>query len=183
MKQIHKHSGKSSESFLDKDIILKLLKIRTGQKILDAGCGNGYMAREFSKLVGSDGKVYAIDTHEQSVNQLKSEIAEGNITVALGDVTKNTEIENSSIDIVYLSNVFHGFTNLQIEDFLQEAKRVLKPGGVLAIVEINKDNTPFGPPMDIRYSPEELIATVGLEKLDLTRVGDYFYIQTFVYKS
>ncbi|MGB2928225.1 MAG: hypothetical protein WBB70_04855 [Desulfobacterales bacterium] len=42
--QKHRHRGKSSESYLNKDIILKELNIRSGQTILDAGCGNGYMS-------------------------------------------------------------------------------------------------------------------------------------------
>jgi ubiquinone/menaquinone biosynthesis C-methylase UbiE len=34
------------------------LDICAGQTVLDAGCGNGYMAKNFSKLVGKDGKIY-----------------------------------------------------------------------------------------------------------------------------
>ena len=45
----HHHRGKSSESFLDKGVILRSLKITPGEMILDAGCGDGYMAKEFAK--------------------------------------------------------------------------------------------------------------------------------------
>jgi len=51
--QKHRHRGKSSERYLNKDIILKELNIRSGQTILDAGCGNGYMSKEFSKLLNN----------------------------------------------------------------------------------------------------------------------------------
>lgn len=183
MKQIHEHNGESSESILDKNVILKELKISAGQNILDAGCGNGYMSKEFSKLVESTGKVYAIDIDEQSIRQLKSEFEGSNIIVIHGDVTKRTAIDDSSIDIVYLSTVFHGFTISQKKGFLQEIKRILKPGGVLAVVEIDKSDTPFGPPMELRYTPEELFKIVGLESLSLTKIGDYFYMQTFIYKN
>jgi ubiquinone/menaquinone biosynthesis C-methylase UbiE len=183
MKQKHEHGGRTSESILDKNIILNSLKIQTGQNILDAGCGNGYMSKEFSKLAGETGKVYAMDMYEQSINQLKSETAGTNITTIFGDIAKNIEIEDSSIDLVYLSMVFHGFTTSQMEGFLSEVKRLLKPGGILAVVEINKNNTSFGPPMNIRYSPEELIETVDLESKDLTNIGDDLYMQTFVYRN
>ena len=56
----HRHRGKTSESFLNKDIILKELDILPGQTILDAGCGNGYMAKEFSKILNNTGKVYPV---------------------------------------------------------------------------------------------------------------------------
>ncbi|MBN1864169.1 MAG: hypothetical protein JW808_04650, partial [Victivallales bacterium] len=44
----HHHRGKSSESLLDKAAILGALRIEPGQTVLDAGCGNGYMSKEFS---------------------------------------------------------------------------------------------------------------------------------------
>ncbi len=55
------HRGRSSESLMDKDKILATLSITPGQIILDAGCGNGYMAKVFAKLTGETGKVYALD--------------------------------------------------------------------------------------------------------------------------
>ena len=183
MKQVHEHKGKSSEKILDKTLILELLKILPGQHILDAGCGDGYMAKEFSKLAGPDGKVYAIDIYEQSINQLRNETATSNITAMTGDVTKRTVIESASIDLVYLSTVFHGFTASQKEGFLREMKRILKTGGILAVVEINKYDTLFGPPSDIRYSPEEIIEAIDLEPETFTAIGDYFYMQTFTYKN
>ena len=181
MEKIHKHGGKSSESFLDKNIILKKLNIKTAGNILDAGCGNGYMSKEFAKLVGSAGKVYAIDAHEESIRQLKSEADQRNIFVTLSDITKKTEIEDSSIDLIYLSMVFHGFTVFQTESFLNEVKRILKPGGILAIVEVDKGDTPFGPPADIRVSPEEMAEKVNLDREALAKIGDHFYMQTFSY--
>ena len=48
----HEHKGKTSEKFLDKQAVLKALDIKQGQSILDAGCGDGYMTKEFAKLVG-----------------------------------------------------------------------------------------------------------------------------------
>lgn len=183
MKQTHEHGGKSSEDILDKNIILQSLKFFPGQNVLDAGCGNGYMAKEFSRLVGAAGKVYAFDIHETSIKQLKKDTDGTNITAVHSDVTKRTAIEDSSIDLIYLSTVFHGFTASQIKDFLSEVKRILKPGSILAIVEINKDDTPFGPPIDIRYSPDELVEAVGLERGDLIEIGGYFYMQTFIYRD
>jgi ubiquinone/menaquinone biosynthesis C-methylase UbiE len=59
---------KFSEGLLDDEIILKNLKITLGQTILDAGCGNGYMAKKFSVLVGNAGKIYALDPDKESIN-------------------------------------------------------------------------------------------------------------------
>lgn len=179
MPKTHEHGGKSSESFLDKNLILRSLNIQTRQHVLDAGCGNGYMAKEFSEHVGSGGKVYAIDSHKSSISELKQQMIQSNITVILGDVTKPMAIQDTSVDLVYLSTVLHGFDAVQVKAFVREVKRILKPAGVLAVVEINKNDTPFGPPMDIRYSPEEMIEAIDLDPETFTAIGDYFYMQTF----
>ncbi len=52
---------KFSEGLLNEAAILENLNLHAGQAILDAGCGNGYMAKKFSKLVGNSGKIYALD--------------------------------------------------------------------------------------------------------------------------
>jgi tRNA A58 N-methylase Trm61 len=62
----HHHRGKSSESLLDKEIILAALRIAPGQTVLDAGCGNGYMSKAFSRLVGEAGSVYGVTGRVES---------------------------------------------------------------------------------------------------------------------
>ena len=84
--QKHHHRGKSSESLLDKAQILASLSITPGQTILDAGCGNGYMAKEFAKLTGKTGKVYALDPDTISIDILRSETAGTIIEPFIGDI-------------------------------------------------------------------------------------------------
>ena len=175
----HHHRGKSSESRLNKDVILKELNILSGQTILDAGCGNGYMSKEFSKLLNNTGKVYALDPDESAIEILNEETKGMNIEAMVGDITKRTQIEGASVDLIYLSTVFHGFSKGEIEDFQKEVKRLLKPNAILAIIEIIKEETPFGPPLDIRFSSDELKETITLNPKSLVEVGEYFYMQTF----
>jgi len=175
----HRHRGKSSESYLNKDIVLKELNILSGQTILDAGCGNGYMSKNFSKILGNTGKVYALDPDQVAIDILKKETEGTNIKPIEGDISKKTQIEASSIDLIYLSTVFHGFSKDQIDGFQKEAKRLLKPNGKLAIVEIKKEKTPFGPPLEIRFSPDELKKAITLMPIFFVEVGEYFYMQVF----
>lgn len=175
----HRHRGKSSESYLNKDIVLKELNILSGQTILDAGCGNGYMSKNFSKILGNTGKVYAFDPDQVAIDILKKETEGTNIKPIEGDISKKTQIEASSIDLIYLSTVFHGFSKDQIDGFQKEAKRLLKPNGKLAIVEIKKEKTPFGPPLEIRFSPDELKKAITLMPISFVEVGEYFYMQVF----
>ena len=175
----HHHEGKSSESFIDKDIILRELNILPGQSILDAGCGDGYMSKEFSRVLNNTGKVYALDPDREAIEKLKEETKGSNIETIEAEITKETPIKESSIDLIYLLTVFHGFSKVQIVNFQEEVKRLLKPNAHLAIVEIQKQDTPFGPPLEIRFSPEELKQTMNLTPKSLVEIGQYFYMQIF----
>jgi ubiquinone/menaquinone biosynthesis C-methylase UbiE len=94
----HHHAGKSSERFLDKEMILKELNIFPGEIILDAGCGNGYMSKEFSRRLNNTGKIYALDPDPKAIEILKAQAKDTNIIPLLGDITKATEIADASLD-------------------------------------------------------------------------------------
>jgi predicted methyltransferase len=82
--------------------------------------------------------------------------AEGlwNVRVCLRDfVSEGTGLPPSSVDYAMLFNILHAD---RPEMLLEEASRVLKPGGLLAIIHWNYDpTTPRGPSMEIRPRPEQ----------------------------
>ncbi|HEU19160.1 MAG TPA: class I SAM-dependent methyltransferase [Deltaproteobacteria bacterium] len=171
--------GKFSEGLLNDETILATLNICAGQTILDAGCGNGYMAKKFSELVGNTGKIYALDPDRGSIANLKKEVDKTNIEAFVGDITKPTGLKAASIDLVYLSTVFHIFSDDLIDGFVTEIKRIFKPKARLAIVNIKKEDTPFGPPVEMRSSPDELRQKIPFTPKILIDVGDHFYMQVF----
>lgn len=175
----HKHRGKFTEGLINSKVILKALNIKAGQTILDAGCGNGYMSKIFSNEISKSGKVYALDPDKYFIEFLKNETKGTNIKAMEGDITTQTELKQSSVDLIYISTVIHGFSQQQMEGFIREAKRLLKQDATLAIVEIEKKETPFGPPLSIRYSPEELKKIVPMVSGNTVQVGEHFYMQLF----
>jgi len=179
----HHHAGKSSERFINKELVLSELHILPGQIILDAGCGNGYMSKAFSRLVNNTGQVYAIDADSNSIAALKNDLKDTNLTPILGDITKTTPLAASSVDLIYAATVLHGFSQSDMDGFQKEVTRLLKPQGVLAIVEIKKEPTPFGPPLEIRFSPQELQEAIPLAPKKLVDLGEFFYLQLFEKKA
>jgi ubiquinone/menaquinone biosynthesis C-methylase UbiE len=175
----HNHGGKSTEDRLDKELILNALNIKSGQTVLDAGCGSGYMSKVFSNAVAQSGKVYALDPDKYVIEALGKETRDTNIEAMEGNITTPTPLEPSSVDLIYVSAVIHGFSKEQMQNFLQEAKRLLKSNALLAIVEIEKKETPFGPPLKIRFSPDELKDAVPMAPVNTIQVGEHFYMQIF----
>lgn len=182
--QSHTKSGpapKFTQGLLDHGRILTVLDIKPGQMVLDAGCGNGYMAEAFAAVVSNSGKVYALDSNAHYITALKDRITPtpANIEAVHSDITRMTPLKNASIDLIYIATVVHIFSKAQMDGFIREAKRLLKPGAILAVVEIEKKETPFGPPMQNRYAPEELIDIIPMKPEGNFQVGRYFYLQLF----
>jgi ubiquinone/menaquinone biosynthesis C-methylase UbiE len=173
------HGRNSSEKLLDKTAILQELAIAPGQTIVDAGCGDGYMARVFFKVLNGTGRVYALDQAGEALETLMNETKGTGLYPLVADITRSTPIMESSIDLIYLSNVFHVFAKGQIQGFNQEVRRLLKPGGRLAIVELKKQPTPVGPPLEIRYAPKELERAIDLPPVSVAEAGPYHYLQIF----
>lgn len=118
---IQEPSGKSGYEHA-----LQFLKIKTGETLLDVGCGTGY----FSDLAHKQGvDVTGIDASEEFIKQAKK---------------RNTEIKFSSGEMEELpfeDNTFNfvcGFNSYQyaanIKNALSEAKRVLKDKGKLVVM-------------------------------------------------
>ncbi len=104
-----------------------------GDYVLDFGCGLGFNTIPAAKIVGSKGKIFALDINQKSI-EIVTQKAEKynlkNINTILSDC--NTGIENKSIDIVYLHNTFPMIKNKN--DVLNEIYKVLKINGKLSYI-------------------------------------------------
>ena len=183
LEERYQYGGRFTEGLLDNELIVRTLNVRSGQGIIDAGCGNGYMSKLFSKMVTQSGTVWALDTDEYFIRILSEQTLETNIEAVVGDISKTTQLSESSADLIYVSALVHALSQEQMPGFLQEVKRLLKPDALFAVVEIEKKETPFGPPLESRYSPEELKEIVSMIPVNSVQVGEHFYMQIFQNKE
>ncbi|GAB6056015.1 methyltransferase domain-containing protein [Methanobacterium movens] len=182
-KNKHVHHGKSTRDILDPGQVLLNVGIKPGDIFVDAGCGDGFISLEASKMVGEKGMVYAVDIHDKSLESLEKEIQNkksGNISLLLADITRKLPLEDDSVDIYFMANVFHGLvSNNEVTNTMKESLRILKPGGILAIVDFKKvKNTP-GPPLEVRLEPEEIVETLlscQLQEPKIIDTGPYHYL-------
>ncbi len=128
------------EGFLDPNEVLKKLKLKEGMKAADFGSGSGGWAIPLAKILEM-GKVYALDVSEEALSALKSKAqAEkvSNIETIQVDVEKGTNLPDEIADLVLLTNIL--FECYDKHGVIKEAKRVLKPGGKMLIVDWIKDS-------------------------------------------
>ena len=171
---------KFTEGLIGTQLIVNTLAIKPRQTIIDAGCGTGYMSKIFSQEVSPSGKVYAIDRDSYFISQLADEVRGTNVEAIEGDITDLYQLPEHSADLLYASTVIHSIPKHKVVDFVEEAKRILKRKALLGIVEIEKKETPFGPAMENRYSPDELIERIPIIPVTTVMVGQHFYMQVFM---
>jgi ubiquinone/menaquinone biosynthesis C-methylase UbiE len=118
---------------------LERIGLRSGQKVLDFGCGSGNYTIPAAMIVGENGLVYALDKDRTTLDELirKAE-SMGLKNIARLDASKESKIAlgNESVDVVLLCDVLHHYYFPQAEDrsrLLREVCRVLKPNALLLL--------------------------------------------------
>lgn len=109
---------------------LKRLENSGKLSILDAGCGQGWLAH---KLYLAGHKVIACDASEALLNQARELYPEINFQVA--DLTQNLPFSEGQFDLIILNMVAHDLED-QLKAF-ENLRTVLKPQGKLMATIVN----------------------------------------------
>lgn len=186
--QRREHGGRGPSSFWmhDPDIVFGELRLVVGETFLDMGCGPGDYSIKAAEMVGQSGKIIAMDASSRMTSALSERaLKEGvsNIETMTADITRPLAVGDSSVDVCFLSTVLHIFSLDKVgEPIFEEVRRVLKPKGRMVVIECKKEKLPFGPPLEMRLSADE-IAEVA-ERVGFTRAGyldlGYSYLVRFI---
>ncbi len=115
------------------------LSLRPGYRVLDVGSGSGASAIPAAHIVGTEGKVIAVDLSAKLLRLAENKAEEfhlSNIEFKLGDMSR-LEYPDESFDAVIC--VFAIFFIPDMEKQLSELWRMVKPGGQLAITTWGPD--------------------------------------------
>lgn len=159
--------------------ILAGIGLKAGLTFMDIGCGSGFFALSAARIVGESGKVYGIDKDAGSIKKLrKLADREGfkNLDLAIGKAEDIVKCE-ACADIIFFGIVLHDFENPA--RVLENARKMLKPGGRLVNLDWKKEPMEFGPPFPIRFSQEEavhLIEAAGFGIQAVKESGPYHYL-------
>jgi SAM-dependent methyltransferase len=142
-----------------------LTKIPEGGTVLDAGCGQGHWVLDLSRK-GFD--IHGVDISQKTIEDLQRRFPQEKFSVA--DI-RNLDFDNEYFDLVFSWGVFEHFEN-GLADCINEAYRVIKPGGYLCISvpfhnkrHIWRDSRPIRRWDKLAYNPN----------IDYTKVVPRFY--------
>ena len=179
-------AGLSSFNLLDEQKFFNALALKPGMTFLDFGCGLGNYSMAASPNIGEGGHIYAVDLWEEGLETLEVRAAMAgleNIQTSVCGAGDKLLIEDQSVDLCLMATVLHILVHEKlINDTLREIKRVLKPGGIVAIVEFYKKQGPPGPPLSWRLSPSELqemFLGAGFRCTANLKVGVHNYLSLF----
>jgi SAM-dependent methyltransferase len=131
-----------------------------GADVLDVGCGDGFHLPFFAAEAAS---VTGVEPHAALVERARERV--GGLAVVRRAGAGELPLPDSSVDLVHARTAY--FFGKGCEPGLAEAQRVLRPGGAIAIVDLDATVPPYGDWMraDVpRYDPvrvEQFFERVG----------------------
>ena len=115
--------------------------------ILDYGCGAGNYSFAVAHAFKQKCKVYAVDINKQCLDYVNSKSKDEKINciiTAEGREDYRHDFDDNFFDLVIYADMFHGeektYNGLHRFVMLEEAKRTLKPGGILAVLPFHLSN-------------------------------------------
>ena len=119
--------------------ILQRIGITRGQTVLDFGCGSGTYTIPVAKIVGKEGKVYALDKDKNELDNLMKKAKLGglkNIRRMATSGELRIQLPDESVDITLLFDVFHRHYLPRINDrkmLVDEIYRITKTEGFVSV--------------------------------------------------
>lgn len=170
--------------YQDPDLILAHLPLARVEGVADIGCGPGFFTLDLARRVPAGAVVYAVDVAQEMLDRVAARAQEAgldNIRTVLAEEDDEYPIHSATCDAVLMANVYHETD--PASNLLHELRRILKPGGVLLLVEWRPEPTPKGPPLEERLQPADVIEEFTLSGFALdgpVEAGPFHYGFRFV---
>jgi ubiquinone/menaquinone biosynthesis C-methylase UbiE len=160
-----------------------VIGLKTGMTMLNAGCGRGYYAGMAASRAGPDGHVIALDRQEELPAWMRQEMgppSHTNLSALRADLYQGIPLGNRSVDVCLMVNVLHGlYADKKLGGVITEVKRVLRDGGLWAVVDIRKDAAVEYPSVAIRLAPDqlhELVKSSGFVLKEVVYLNQYYQL-------
>ncbi len=143
------------------DDVIRALKLAPEALVADIGAGTGYFAVRLARAVPK-GRVYGVDAEPDMVRYLNQRAQREGLANLTAVAAKPADPSlPAPVDLVILVDTYHHVPDR--ERYFRDLKKMLKPGGRLAIVDFTLDS-PVGPPKRARIPADRV-------KEELARAG------------
>ncbi len=120
--------------------ILREAGVHNGMTVLDFGCGPGGFSIAASRLVGDQGRVYALDIQPLALEFARRAAKKENllnISILTGDEING--IPEASVEMVLFYDILHDFA--ETVEVLWKIRRILKRNGILSVSDHHLQET------------------------------------------
>jgi len=123
----------------------------------DIGCGPGFFTLPLAAKVA---RMLAVDISREMLDicRQRAEEAGANNIEYLSVIDARLPMDDNAVDHLLLANVLHEFDDR--EKTISELKRVLRPGGMLYIIDWKYEEMDAGPPLAHRLAEEQAVKEV-----------------------
>lgn len=118
--------------------VMSAMALRPGMVALDIGVGPGLLAHDMGKAVTKAGKVHGIDMSRAMVDMAGKRCADMPWVAMEHGEAEQIPLANESVDVAVSTQVYEYVPDMAAA--LQEARRVLRPGGRLVILDTDWDS-------------------------------------------
>ncbi|MGW5664020.1 class I SAM-dependent methyltransferase [Streptomyces sp. NPDC003758] len=126
--------------------LAELSGAQAGDRVLDVGCGTGYLTRHMAAQVGRDGSVTGVDPSPPVLAYARRrKLRPGSAPCTYKEgIAESLDLPDASFDTVVTSLMLHHLPEELRAAALGEMCRVLRPGGRLLVVEFRPPKSAVG---------------------------------------
>lgn len=122
--------------------VIEALRISRGARVADLGAGGGYFTFPLARAVGPEGKIYAVDTEEESLRFIEKDAAQrGGMPrqIELGlAMPNNPNLPTRDIDLIFMCNTYHHLSDRAA--YMRKLQSSLRPDGRIAVIDFKEDS-------------------------------------------
>jgi predicted methyltransferase len=128
----------SREIYRERERIVALLNLESGEAVADIGAGTGLFTEPFSRAVGPAGRVYAVDIMPEFVRHIESRARSRGLTNVEAVLCRDDSVElpPDSVDVVFVCDTYHHFEYPARS--LWSIHQALRSGGRMFVIDFKR---------------------------------------------